>query len=240
MQIIKLNAIDSTNQYLHDLVAELALEDFATVTASYQTHGRGQRATTWQSEKGKNLIISVLKNEINLNPQQQFLINIVVSLAVFATLKSLQIPKLSIKWPNDILSHDKKIAGILIELILKKNTIDKAIIGIGLNTNQLNFKDLPRASSLKSITGVHYDLDELLHKFLENLKHYFSIEDRDQLWATYENVLFRKDKPSTFVDRKGVSFSGIIKGVSQQGKLIVKTEEKSIQEFDLKAIQLMY
>ncbi|MDA8591727.1 biotin--[acetyl-CoA-carboxylase] ligase [Flavobacteriaceae bacterium] len=239
MQIIKLNAIDSTNQYLHDLIGKISLEDFAVVTARYQTKGRGQRATTWQSEKDKNLIISVLKKEIDLNPQRQFLLNIVVSLALFKTLETIQIPKLSIKWPNDILSHDKKIAGILIELILKKNTIDKAIIGIGLNVNQTNFKDLPSASSLQNITGIHYDLNELLHKLLENFKYYFSIKNTAELWTTYENLLFRKDKPSTFVGLSGDLFSGIIKGVSQRGKLMVKTEN-SIEEFDLKSIKLLY
>lgn len=239
MQIIKLNAIDSTNQYLHDLIGQISLEDFAVVTARYQTKGRGQRATTWQSEKDKNLIISVLKKEIDLNPQRQFLLNIVISLALFKTLESLQIPKLSIKWPNDILSHDKKIAGILIELILKKNTIDKAIIGIGLNVNQTNFKDLPSASSLQNITGIHYDLNELLHKLLENFKYYFSIKNTAELWTTYENLLFKKDKPSTFVVLSGDLFSGIIKGVSQRGKLMVKTEN-SIEEFDLKSIKLLY
>lgn len=239
MQIIKLNAIDSTNQYLHDLIGQISLEDFAVVTARYQTKGRGQRATTWQSEKDKNLIISVLKKEIDLNPQRQFLLNIVISLALFKTLESLQIPKLSIKWPNDILSHDKKIAGILIELILKKNTIDKAIIGIGLNVNQTNFKDLPSASSLQNITGIHYDLNELLHKLLENFKYYFSIKNTAELWTTYENLLFKKDKPSTFVGLSGDLFSGIIKGVSQRGKLMVKTEN-SIEEFDLKSIKLLY
>jgi BirA family biotin operon repressor/biotin-[acetyl-CoA-carboxylase] ligase len=239
MQIIKLNAIDSTNQYLHDLIGKISLEDFAVVTARYQTKGRGQRATTWQSEKDKNLIISVLKKEIDLNPQRQFLLNIVVSLSLFKTLETLQIPKLSIKWPNDILSHDKKIAGILIELILKKNTIDKAIIGIGLNVNQTNFKELSSASSLQNITGIHYDLDELLHKLLENFKYYFSIKNTAELWTTYENLLFRKDKPSTFVGLSGDLFSGITKGVSQRGKLMVKTEN-SIEEFDLKSIKLLY
>ena len=239
MQIIKLNASDSTNQYLHDLIGQISLEDFAVVTARYQTKGRGQRATIWQSEKDKNLIISILKKEIDLNPQHQFLLNIVVSLAVFKTLQAFKIPKLSIKWPNDILSHDKKIGGILIELILKKNTIDKAIIGIGLNINQTTFKDLPSASSLQNITGIHYDLDELLHKLLDNFKYYFSIKNTAELWTTYENLLFRKDKPSTFVSLNGDLFSGIIKGVSQRGKLMVKTEN-FIEEFDLKSIKLLY
>ena len=239
MQIIKLDAIDSTNQYLHDLIGQISLEDFAVVTARYQTKGRGQRATIWQSEKDKNLIISILKKEIDLNPQHQFLLNIVVSLAVFKTLQAFKIPKLSIKWPNDILSHDKKIGGVLIELILKKNTIDKAIIGIGLNINQTKFKDLPSASSLQNITGIHYDLDELLHKLLDNFKYYFSIKNTAELWTTYENILFRKDKPSTFVSLNGDLFSGIIKGVSQRGKLMVKTEN-FIEEFDLKSIKLLY
>ncbi len=215
------------------------MEDFAFVTARYQTKGRGQRATIWKSEKDKNLIISILKKEIDLNPQHQFLLNIVVSLAVFKTLQAFKIPKLSIKWPNDILSHDKKIGGVLIELILKKNTIDKAIIGIGLNINQTTFKDLPSASSLQNITGIHYDLDELLHKLLENFKYYFSIKNTAELWTTYENILFRKDKPSTFVSLNGDLFSGIIKGVSQRGKLMVKTEN-FIEEFDLKSIKLLY
>ena len=239
MQIIKLNAIDSTNQYLHDLIGQISLEDFAVVTARYQTKGRGQRATIWQSEKDKNLIISILKKEIDLNPQHQFLLNIVVSLAVFKTLQAFKIPKLSIKWPNDILSQDKKIGGVLIELILKKNTIDKAIIGIGLNINQTTFKDLPSASSLQNITGIHYDLDELLHKLLDNFKYYFSIKNTAELWTTYESILFRKDKPSTFVGLNGDLFSGIIKGVSQRGKLMVKTKN-SIEEFDLKSIKLLY
>ena len=225
MQIIKLNAIDSTNQYLHDLIGQISLEDFAVVTARYQTKGRGQRSTIWQSEKDKNLIISILKKEIDLKPQHQFLLNIVVSLAVFKTLQAFKIPKLSIKWLNDILSHDKKIGGILIELILKKNTIDKAIIGIGLNINQTIFKDLSSASSLQNITGIHYDLDELLHKLLDNFKYYFSIKNTAELWRTYESLLFRKDKPSTFVCLNGDLFSGIIKGVSQRGKLMVKNRK---------------
>lgn len=239
MQIIKLNAIDSTNRYLRDLVSEIPLEDFAVVVAKHQTHGRGQRTTTWQSEKDKNLIISVLKKDITINIEHQFLLSIAVSLALYKTLQAFQIPNLSIKWPNDILSHHSKIAGILIELVTKKNKIDHAIIGIGLNVNQIEFDQLPRASSLKRITGIHYDLDELLYKLLENLKHFLVNHDHAQLWNSYEQFLFRKDKPSTFLDTYGVSFAGIIKGVSKTGKLRVKTED-SIQEFDLKSIQLLY
>ena len=239
MQIIKLNAIDSTNRYLRGLVSEIPLEDFAVVVAKHQTHGRGQRATTWQSEKDKNLIISVLNKNISINIEHQFLLSIAVSLALYKTLEAFQIPNLSIKWPNDILSRHNKIAGILIELVTKKNKIDHAIIGVGLNVNQIEFDQLPKASSLKKITGIHYNLDELLYKLLDNLKNFLNTNDHEQLWNSYEQFLFRKNKPSTFVDINGVSFTGIIEGVSRGGKLRVKTED-SVEEFDLKSIQLVY
>ena len=61
MQIIKLDAIDSTNRYLADLVSKIPLKDYAVVVAQYQSAGQGQRGSNWQSEKGKNLIISILK-----------------------------------------------------------------------------------------------------------------------------------------------------------------------------------
>ena len=112
------------------------------VTAEYQSNGRGQRATKWESEKSKNLIISILKKDIRLKLENQFMLNIIVSLAVHKTLKALQIPNLSIKWPNDILSRQNKIGGILIDLVTKKNKIDHAIIGIGLNVNQIEFEQL--------------------------------------------------------------------------------------------------
>ena len=128
MQIIKLNAIDSTNRYLADLVSEIWLEDFAAVMAKEQTNGLGQRGSKWQSEKGKNLIISILKKNIKTSVGSQFDINRRVSLAVYNTLKAFGIPKLSVKWPNDILSCSKKISGILVQLPLPKHINKKKII----------------------------------------------------------------------------------------------------------------
>ncbi|TFG78733.1 MAG: biotin--[acetyl-CoA-carboxylase] ligase, partial [Flavobacteriales bacterium] len=149
MRIVKLNAIDSTNCYLKGLMQTEALEDFTVVVANQQNSGRGQMGSKWTSEPGKNLIMSVLKIFNDLPAEQQFSLNVCVSLAVFDTLKSLEIPKLSIKWPNDILSGNLKIGGILIENSLLGTQIRSAIIGLGLNVNQTDFVDLPNASSLK-------------------------------------------------------------------------------------------
>jgi|TARA_B100001093_G_scaffold67291_1_gene57287 BirA family biotin operon repressor/biotin-[acetyl-CoA-carboxylase] ligase len=239
MQIIKLNAIDSTNRYLADYVSNIPLKDYAVVMAQYQSAGQGQRGSNWQSEKGKNLIISILKKNIKTKVQDQFEINMRISMAVLITLNTFGIPNLSVKWPNDILSDNKKISGVLIQLIVKKEIIKQAIIGIGINVNQTHFNNLPQASSMKSITGTAFDIEALTTELMTQLKHYFDVTNTDKLMTEYESVLFRKNKPSTFVNIQGVSFVGTIQGVSKRGMLRVKSE-KVIEEFDLKSIQMIY
>ena len=239
MQIIKLNAIDSTNRYLADYVSNIPLKDYAVVMAQYQSAGQGQRGSNWQSEKGKNLIISILKKNIKTKVQDQFEINMRISMAVLITLNTFGIPNLSVKWPNDILSDNKKISGVLIQLIVKKEIIKQAIIGIGVNVNQTHFNNLPQSSSMKSITGTAFDIEALTTELMTQLKHYFDVTNTDKLMTEYESVLFRKNKPSTFVNIQGVSFVGTIQGVSKRGMLRVKSE-KVIEEFDLKSIQMLY
>ena len=239
MQIIKLNAIDSTNRYLADYVSNIPLKDYAVVMAQYQSAGQGQRGSNWQSEKGKNLIISILKKNIKTKVQYQFEINMRVSMAILITLKTFGIPNLSVKWPNDILSDNKKISGVLIQLLTKKQKINQAIIGIGVNVNQTHFNNLPQASSMKSITGTAFDIEALTTELMAQLKHYFDVPNMDKLMSEYESVLFRKNKPSSFVNPQGVSFLGTIQGVSKSGMLRVKSE-KAIEEFDLKSIQILY
>tara|TARA_R110002051_G_scaffold76952_3_gene140373 strand:+ start:30 stop:707 length:678 start_codon:yes stop_codon:yes gene_type:complete len=220
-----------------------SLTDFTVVVANEQSKGRGQMGTTWESEKGKNLTFSVLKRCDSLLVQQQFLLNIGVSLAVYDTLKEFQLPDLKIKWPNDILSGNNKICGILIENILSGSKIQASIIGIGLNVNQLDFGSLPNVSSLKLILGIQLDLNEILIKILENLKKIFDQllkGNEDSLKASYLNTLFRKDKPSTFKNQLNEMFTGIIRNVSNEGKLIVEIEDKVLMSFDLKQVKLLY
>ncbi len=243
MPIIKLSAIDSTNAYLKAKSSKSSLEDFTVVMADHQTNGRGQMGTTWSSEASKNLTISVFKDVSNVNIDQSFYISIVTSLAIVKALQSLSIPKLAIKWPNDIMSENFKICGILIENVIKHDELKESIIGIGLNINQTDFQELPNASSLKEITGMFFNLEEVLELILQNLKQYFSMldyEEYSKLKTEYESYLFRKNKPSTFKNIEGATFSGFIKSISEQGNLQVLLEDNIVKEFDLKEIALLY
>ena len=243
MRIIKLNAIDSTNSYLKKLCTTEPVSDYTAVIAENQTQGRGQMGTIWNSESSKNLTFSVFKELSDFQFEAPFYISMVVALSLLKTIDALSIPRLSVKWPNDILSADKKICGVLIENVIKQNAIKASIIGIGINVNQITFENLPQASSLKVISGKEYDLNELTIAIINNLKDYFLLlkgKNYIELKKEYETHLFRKNKPSTFKDVHGVMFSGFIKSVSNAGYLQVLLEDDILKEFNLKEITLLY
>ncbi len=243
MEIIKLNATNSTNTYLKNLLKEKQVKDLSCIWALSQTQGRGQQGAKWISDPGKNLTFSVLKKFENLPSEYHFLLNMEVSLAIFRALKKLYIPDLAVKWANDILSSKKKICGILIENTLHKEQISSSIIGIGLNVNQVFFNDLPNVSSLQKIMGHPFDLEEVLLLICQELEvslKSLSPTRFETMLDEYHTHLFRKDKPSTFEYPNGERFMGYIRGVSHNGQLQVEQEDALMSSFSLKEIKLLY
>lgn len=242
MKLIKLDAIDSTNEFLKGLSSNQVTENFTVVTAESQTKGKGQMGAVWVSEPGKNLIMSVLVKDFLLDNSLIFDINIVVSVSVIQALEQLDIPELSIKWPNDIMSYNKKIGGILIENSLKSDGEIVSIVGLGLNVNQTNFEYLPKASSLAAICNASFDKEELLLKIVEKLEHniQFWHKKGESLWEDFTNTLFKKGIPMPFSDENQQNFMGIIQGVTTLGKLQILLEDDSISEFDIKEVQMLY
>ena len=243
MQVIKLDATESTNTYLKELSANKEVEDFTIITTENQTSGRGQLNSKWESERCKNLAISILKNKINIPADRLFLMNVCVSLSILESLNRLNIPNLKVKWPNDILSGNFKIGGILIENIISGSKIKRSIIGFGLNVNQSEFKNAPNASSLKKIMGHNFDLDSVFYTIIENLHQQLNrpiLTFDNELYKQYHSQLFKIGVKSTFIIQKDKLIEGVIEGVSKNGKLNVKLENGSLQEFGLKEIQLQY
>lgn len=243
MKIIKLNAIDSTNSFLKEMGQNSALENLTVVVTDEQQKGRGQVENKWISEPFKNLTFSVFTNNFELEIKDQKFLNFAISLAIFNTLSNHKTPNLSIKWPNDILSANKKICGILIENNIKGSKITSSIIGIGLNVNQEKFLDsLKKATSLKNCTNSEFDLDALLIEIIDNLKktiHLLSLKKYVQLETDYLNVLYKKNIPSMFKDRNDVLFMGKIIGVSLYGNLQVELDNETIKEFGIKEISFV-
>ncbi|TBW27573.1 biotin--[acetyl-CoA-carboxylase] ligase [Gramella sp. KN1008] len=243
MRIIKVDAIDSTNSFVRKFYEGNNDFEPVCVRAISQTRGRGQRGSLWQSKAGENLTFSILYPQHKLNISRHFLLNATISLAVLESLEQLKIPDLKVKWPNDILSAKLKIAGILIENIVKTEGIVASIIGIGLNVNQKDFENLPHAGSLKSITGNSFDLDDLLNHILQSIEQKlteFPDLNGDQILENYVRHMFRLNIVSSFSSPQGKHFNGIIRGVTTEGKLNLEIEEGVFKTFDLKEIQLLY
>ena len=243
LQIDKLRTVDSTNHYLKLLIKENNLQNDKVVWALEQTNGRGQMGTTWSSEGGKNLTFSVFRKVQLLSINEQFYALMAASLAIKEVLEKLLIKNVKVKWPNDILSDKRKICGILIENVIKKGKLDAMIIGIGLNVNQMQWSEKKGITSIKKETGIHFELEEILRLCLEQFHLYVKRllqKDFNAIKKDYEKFLFRNGKPSTFKRNDGRLFTGIIQGVTQQGKLVVLEENEILREYDLKEIQLLF
>ena len=243
MKIIKLSAIDSTNSFLKEMASNSVVENFTVVVTDNQIKGRGQQGSIWESEAGKNLIFSVFVDFKSLNISDKKYLNYAVSLAVFEVLQQENIPGITIKWPNDILSAKKKIAGILIENSLKGPKISSSVIGIGLNVNQTSFSSsLEKASSLKIISSRTFDLEKLLIEMVTSLKSkiaLLNLKAFERIETSYLNVLYKKNIPTMFKDSNDVLFMGIILGISKDGKLQVELEDETFKEFGFKEISFL-
>lgn len=242
MNIIKLDAIDSTNSYLKKIILEKDISDYTIVTANFQTEGKGQLGYMWESEDSKNLLCSIYKKDLGIKVEDQFVLSMLVSLSIIRTLEKLNLPKLYIKWPNDIMSDNKKICGILVENMVKQNSIKESVIGIGLNVNQDTFKNLPNATSIKKIKGAVFNIDELLNDLVNNIKKQFSDFSQsniDLIFRQYEDVLYRMNIPSTFKNSEGDVFTGFIKGVNNLGRLKVLLEDNLTKSYSIKDILLL-
>jgi len=242
MKLIKLDAIDSTNDFLRGLASKQILDNFTVVTAENQTKGKGQMGAIWNSEPGKNLIMSILVYDFVSDINRLFDINIVVSISIIQALEDFNIPELSVKWPNDIMSYTKKIGGILIENSIKSDGSISSIVGLGLNVNQINFENLPKASSLAVICKTTFDKEKILLTIVEKLKQNIQIwaQNSDLFWSEYSNKLFKIGIPMPFAGQNQQNFMGIIQGVSPIGKLEVLLEDDSTMTFDIKEIQMLY
>ena len=236
--IINIKDVVSTNTYALSLKGKDVFKEGLVIVAEYQKKGRGQRGVSWESEKGKNIIISIVI-EPHLAIDRQFEINQIVTVAILDLLSELKIDG-KIKWPNDILIGNSKVAGVLIENIISKNIVTHSVIGIGLNVNQVQFNNYsPKATSLKIERGKFFSLKILIDKLLINIqKRVVNYRLGIDINIEYLNSIFKKDIFSIFEIDSQI-FNGIIRGVTDRGLIIIETESK-LKKFDLKEIKMIF
>lgn len=229
MQIIKLKKTRSTQDYIKKLVKKQrnTREDLFVVSAQ-QTCGKGTKGRSFSSNKG-GVYLSYLNFHAGKKASCAFEINKTTSLAVIKTLLAFGV-KAGIKWPNDIYVNGKKICGMLIENTLVGEYLDYSIIGIGLNVNNALEEELaPIATTINKVTGKEANLESVLFTLIYNLQN----PEKVSLYDDY--LLFLGQKISV-ISRDGTTFTDIIDGVLEDGRLLLKSgkiltaEEISIRD----------
>ncbi len=163
------NELDSTSAFLKR--GRFFLRNFTFVSSDYQTDGHGRLGRSWVSPKGENLLFSVLIKDKKL-VQNFSSLSLCSAVSILKTLQELNIPNLSIKWPNDVYIDGKKVCGILLESVSDNNKLSSVIIGIGLNVNTQNFvgEFLAQPTSISLQTGKSYDIKTLRKTVFRSLK----------------------------------------------------------------------
>ncbi len=218
--IEKFDEVTSTN----DVAKQMAgyNNDKLIIVADSQTDGRGRRGNKWISQKGNLFFSQLFVSQVNVSH-----LVFVSSLSLVEAIKSF-FPKadITIKWPNDILLNEKKIAGILIEI----TDNEMIIVGIGVNM-------ISRPEELQAIYPVanlnvlgKIDNDKFLYKYLENFDKNYIVCQNDfalirEKWLTYAARLNQKIK----VKRKDNIDEGIFCGIDEQGLLLLKQDNKQVK-----------
>ena len=215
--------VSSTNAVAAAMLNEQAPAEGTVITASYQESGRGQPGNSWESEPGKNLIMSVILYPVMISPADQFIISEMVSLAVWDVV-SKHTQNARIKWPNDIYVGNDKIAGILIENSIMGEILGSSIAGIGLNVNQTLFlSGAPNPVSLKQVTGTTHYLKAVKEDMTAALDRRYAMVisgEKATMESEYNRVLYRVGEWHRYSDDSG-EFEGMIEGVRADGMLSV-------------------
>jgi BirA family biotin operon repressor/biotin-[acetyl-CoA-carboxylase] ligase len=167
--VVHLKEINSTNEYLKNVSTHAPI----LIVADNQTDGRGQYGKVWESATNQNLTFSFQWHPKNLKVDEGFKISQLVSLVILDTLNQFITPfKAYIKWPNDIIIKNKKVCGILIEPSIQNNLIQKVVVGIGLNVNQMLFPvNMPNASSLSTLFQDRtWEINAILEKMIASFE----------------------------------------------------------------------
>ncbi len=164
LQIISFDQLDSTSNYIAKAIESRQYAEGTVILAHFQHQGRGQRGSNWQSNAGENITFSFGVNSDFLALHTQFLLAKAISIAIVDFLKSIIGREVYIKWPNDILAGDAKIAGLLIETV--GHNPRYSIVGIGLNVNQLHFAAPYKATSIRQELGAEVNIQVVLNQLL--------------------------------------------------------------------------
>ena len=240
MEIITLDATTSTNDYLLSLNTE---RDLCVVT-DYQSAGKGMGENVWESERGKNLLFSLLVHPLWLGIQKQYLMSMVQAVSLWEALSDyVENPTLlTIKWPNDIYYKDCKLSGTRIDLNLQGMKIQDMVIGTGVNVNQLHFTGTaPNPVSLSQISGLTYSLSQILGSIIDAFERNYALlrsGAEQYIIRCYHEHLYRRVGMYRYRDIHG-EFQAEMVGVASNGILTLRRADGTLSKYEFKELSIV-
>lgn len=230
MNIQWIDILPSTNDYLKKLINENNISHKTIISVHHQTHGKGQKQNLWFSEPRKNLTFSIYL-QLQQHANNLFALNKLTACTLIDFFTTIDRDnEYFIKWPNDIIVHHKKIAGILIETIIEQNFIH-CIIGIGINVHQTEFPLMKfPPTSLYLVTGKTFNLNELLEHFshLFERKYEDFLQNNTFVHQEYNKNLYLRNQICHHLINDMVC-TGAIREVDNSGRLIIETDQNHMQ-----------
>ncbi len=217
-----LSVVNSTNQYLLDYMYKLQSGD--ACVAEYQQTGRGRRGRKWISPFGANLYLSIYWNFAQELTAAVGL-GLVIGVVVAEVLQRLGAKDVRVKWPNDLYLNDRKLAGILVEMIKKTDALTHIVIGVGINLTMHNNHASAinqKWANLKD-AGISIDRNELTATLLNELRKSLKQLETNGLssfiarWHLLDNFI---NRPVQLLIGAQYIF-GIARGIDRQGALLL-------------------
>jgi len=210
--------LDSTMNRAKEL-ARAGCSPYTVVIADRQTEGRGRMQRVWQSEEGGLYFSMVLRP--SLPPKEGPLVNFAVALDLVSALERCCGIAAQVKWPNDVLVGERKIAGILSQMEFEAEQISFINIGVGLNlNNRPEVTDKPAVSALQ-LTGRRVNRAEVLSWFLDRFEQRMATFSRPAViadWKARTVTLGRRVTIATVRD----TYEGLAVDVDEDGGLILE------------------
>ncbi|WP_323840731.1 bifunctional biotin--[acetyl-CoA-carboxylase] ligase/biotin operon repressor BirA [Photorhabdus africana] len=221
-RITVLPVIDSTNQYLFERLSELKSGD--ACVAEYQYAGRGRRGRKWVSPFGKNLYLSMYWR-LEQGPAAAIGLSLVVGIVIAEVLHRVGADRIRVKWPNDLYLDDKKLAGILVELIGKTGDAAQVVIGAGINISMGHKDEEPINQQWINLlqAGIQVDRNKLAVEIILDLRKALIQFENEGLssfisrWFELDNFM---DRPVKLIIGSQEVY-GVARGINQQGALLL-------------------
>ncbi len=219
--VISFSEIDSTNRFAVDNLDRLP--SGTVVWALSQTDGYGRHKRVWHSSKGGLWFSIVFKPTLIREPNEYTKI---ASVAIAETLLQLDFKSVRIKWPNDVLIDNRKVAGVLTEAVFTGRSLNAIVVGIGINVNNEMPDEIKQTGiSLSAVKGDHISLESLLDRLLkriEFLERPTLSEEKNRIsHKTLEEIpAFAENDEITVSLHKDDKVTGIIKSITPSSLLI--------------------